>query len=144
MKTFMIRNGDLVVGPEGFETIDGPAKVGQDLRMAVGEPLGNDRFHPGWGSTLDNMIGGLADADSAAAAQQEVTRVVSNYVQVQRAMMQADLTAGVRSRFSTGEVIASVDSIKATPRTDAVAVQVVIKTANATTVAVHADSGGTP
>lgn len=144
MKTLMIRNGDLVPGPDGFETVTGSRKVAQDLRMAVGEPLGTDRFHPGFGSRLDTYVGVVNDESVRFEVEQEVTRVVQNYVAVQRDMIQRDMATGGRSRFTTDDVVGSVDSIKATSLYDAVNVRVQLRTLAKTGVLVELDTvGGT-
>lgn len=111
MKTLLIRDGDLVLGHGGHETITGVAKVVQDLRMAIGEPLGNDRFHPGWGSRTNDYVGGAVEDGVVFSIRQEISRVVENYIAVQRDKIEADVLRGVRSRFGAGEVISDVQDI---------------------------------
>ena len=44
MHTLKLTRGDLTVYAGGYEMVSGPAKIVQDLRCALLEPLGNDRI----------------------------------------------------------------------------------------------------
>ena len=111
MKTFLIQNGDLVVGPGGFTTVSGAAKVKQDLAVAVREPLGCDRFHPRWGSTLHQFVGTVGDELTKALIVSEVTRLVRNYVAVHGDQVSTTALTGARPRYSTEELVSDIASI---------------------------------
>lgn len=143
MYTLEIRNGDLVLAAGGYDTVTGPPKVGQDLEFAVGEPLGNDRFHPGWGSVLDTYIGLINSSAVAANCRAEISRVVNNYVAVQKDLVQQDASSGLRSRFSTGDLVGSIDSIISDSLYDSIGVTISLRTADQTAVTVDVSAGGT-
>jgi hypothetical protein len=111
MKTFQIKDGDLVLGPGGFQTLEGPAKVAQDLGIAVREPIGCDRFHEGWGSGLHAFVGGRADDYTQMLIEGEINRLVNNYMMTQAEHVERDDTNSRKPRFATSELIGDIDSI---------------------------------
>lgn len=128
MRTLQLRNGDLVMGPGGAQTISGPDMIVQDLRCALVEPLGNDRFHPGYGSILEEQVGQVIDGAARFAVEQEVSRVVANYVAVRADQVSSDRLAGVRSRFEDADLIGTVNGINVAQQGDAIQVQVALTT----------------
>lgn len=124
MKTLTLSNGDLVVGQGGFTTVTGTAKVKQDLGVAVREPYGCDRFHPRWGTTLINYIGGIVGPEIDTLVKSEITRLIKNYIAVQGEQMSNDATAGAISRFSTADMIQRIDGIDVAQEFDRFHVQV--------------------
>lgn len=115
MQSLLVQNGDLVIGPSGYATVTGPARVKQDLKIALGERYGTDPYHPAWGSLLPTYVGRWLAPDQTLAVQQEVLRVVNNYLLVQRAMIQSDALQSNASRFSFADVISSVEKIQVSP-----------------------------
>lgn len=111
MKTLALQGGDLVVGPGGHKTITGSAKVRQDLALALGEPYGQDRFHPNWGSVLTDYVGRPVNSDTELLVRSEAARVVQMYIDVQRVEIVEDALAGRRSRFTTADVVARLDDV---------------------------------
>jgi hypothetical protein len=136
MKSLLLRNGDLVLGPGGYETIDGAPKVVQDLGLAVREPFGSDRFHPRWGSILDQFIGGLISADTPVLLESEIRRIVQNYIALQQAQIQADATAGRPSRFTNNEVITGLEGMNLVQRQDSITVKVSLETMGRTKITI--------
>ena len=128
MKTFALRNGDLVIGPGGFKTVTGAKKVRQDLSMAIGEEYGSDRFHPQWGSTLHRMVGTTIAEDTQFIVRSEVARVIQQYIDIQRFENVEDKMAFRRSRYSTAEIINRVASIDAKVNMDTVQVKITLST----------------
>lgn len=128
MKTLALRDGDLVVGPGGYALLSGPSMVAQDLRCALLEPLGNDRFHPGFGSQAEDFIGLTDSLDAQFEVQQEVARVVQNYVAVQRDRIERDALRGVKSRYKTNEVVAEVEGIQVRQVGDTLYVKIRLRT----------------
>lgn len=128
MKTLEIKNGDLVIGPGGYSTVSGPAKVKQDLGLAVREPYGVDRFHPRWGSTLPDMIGGTIDDFARMRVVAEVQRIVANYMAVQQDLMARSTAAGRRPTFSSGEAVSAVEAIQVRQTMDRLHVRIVLRT----------------
>lgn len=129
MKAWKMQGGDLVLGAGGFQTITGAERLVQGLRVALGEPLGVDRFHPGWGSLLDQFVGAPLDEGTVFDLEQEIHRVVGNYSAVQREKAARDaLRNDGRSRYTRSDVIASVGNIEVTARNDSASVLITIVT----------------
>jgi hypothetical protein len=128
MHTLALSGGDLVATSEGHMLIDGAGMIRQNLACALAEPIGTDRFHPTWGSTLSAQIGTpLTDAESAAV-RTEAVRVVQALIAAQGAAIAADAAAGAPSRFSATDIIASLVDVKVTPALDTASVVVQVQT----------------
>lgn len=138
MKTLALIDGDLVVGPRGYATVTGATKLRQDLGVAIREPVGCDRFHPGWGSALGDTVGDKIDAGSQMRVRTEVTRVLSNYITVQQDVRRRDAAAGRTSRFSPGEIIRKIEDVSMIQSLDSLRVRVVLQTVADTTVTLNA------
>lgn len=113
MKSLQIRNGDLVVGTAGHQVVEGTAKIRQDLALALGEPYGDDRFHPGWGSMLPRYVGEPATDEVRALVVSEAARVLQAYVDGQAADVLQDSLAATRSRYATADVVRQVNAVEA-------------------------------
>lgn len=142
MRGLKIEQGDLVLSGGAYAEVTGAQKVAQDLRLALVEPLGTDRFHPGWGSRLSDFIGHPLTEAVRFDVQQEAARVVGNYVSVQRDKIQADVAADRKSRYLTADILTAVDSVQATSVQDVVQVQVRVRTGAGQSVSVTAAAGG--
>ena len=128
MTALALSGRDLVIGDGGdYPVKRGVAKVTQDIRCALLEPLGNDRFHPGWGSTLDDFVGLVADEYSAFDAQQEVYRVILNYMAVQQDKADAQIASGNQNLYSYAEIVAEVKEVTASLRYDTVAIEILLE-----------------
>lgn len=136
MKTLALANGDLVVGPTGHQVVSGSAKIRQDLALSLGEPLGDDRFHPTWGSTLSAYLGQPISESTSALIQSEVSRVLAEYISVHDEYIVQDRMAGGRSRFSTDDVVSEVVSVQASQDLDAIRVRTSLRTLAGTTITV--------
>lgn len=128
MKTLLLRDGDLVVNHRAYVPVTGTGKVAQDLRGAMLEPLGNDRFHPGWGSTLDAFIASIADETTRSDIEIEINRVIANYAAVQRDKIEADISGDTDTRFSTDEILSRIRGVSVTTQQDSVKVVVTLQT----------------
>ncbi len=142
MRTLAIESGDLVLSGGAYLTRTGAALVAQDLRMALGEPLANDRFHPGWGSRLFDFVGVPLDEATRFDVEQECGRVVANYAAVQRDKIQRDTLAAQRSRYRTDEVVGQVQGVQVSASLDTVSVRVLIRTVDNQQVAVELETAG--
>lgn len=137
MKTLALANGDLVVSAHGHRTITGAAKIRQDLALALGEPLGNDRFHRLWGSTLPAYIGQPIDDSTQAEVEAEARRVINQYISVHDEYIVADQQVGGRSRFGTADVVSEVTAISVNQDFDTIRVGVSLRTLAGTTITVN-------
>ena len=128
MKQLELRNGDLVVGPGGHGMVRGARRIQQDLGAAVRETIGTDRFHPRWGTILQDYVGGVQSAEATMLIRSEVERVVQNYIVIQTEQITSDIAAGLRPRYSPDEIIADVSRVEVQQRYDQVNIRVTIRT----------------
>lgn len=142
MKTMLLEGGDLVVGASSdYQMITDAAKVQQEVRCALVEPLGNDRFHPGWGSTISDLVGEPVTPFLRTQVLSEVNRVVGNYAAVQKDKVETDSLSGSSTRFSTSEIVAAVRGVSVASRFETMKVRVAIGTLAGSTVTVSEDIG---
>jgi phage baseplate assembly protein W len=113
VKTLALADGDLVLSGRGHATVDGVFKTMQDIGIALREEFGVDRFHPNWGSLLPNMIGRPFDEGVLLDVQTEVTRIVNNYLTVQRDTV---LRRPQGAQVSSAEIIDKVQNIRVVPK----------------------------
>lgn len=111
MRSLQVINGDLVIEGGALSTVEGTAKVEQDLGLALREPYGGDRFHPSWGSVLDRFIGTTIDEATPVLIEAEARRVVRNYVALQQNQLQQDSREGRPSRYGANEVVVRVSGV---------------------------------
>lgn len=142
MRTLQLADGDLVIGTNGHATVTGASMVAQDLRCALGEPIGTDRFHPGYGSALETFVGMVLDEGARFTVEQEANRVIGNYVAIQNDRISRDAVRAARSRYSTDDIVAEVSEVRVVANFDAVQVFVEIKTMAGQSVIVSAQAGG--
>lgn len=128
MKQFAVVNRDLVIGKNGYTTIAGPAKVKQDLSIAVREPYGCDTNHPGWGSLLVEYVGRQVSDETEILIRSEITRIVSNYMVVQQEQMTQDALKSRITRFGAGEVVLDIEKILVRQDYDRYHVKVTVRT----------------
>lgn len=128
MKQLELRNGDLVVGPGGHGTVRGARRIQQDLGAAVREAIGTDRFHPRWGTILQDYVGGVQNDESTMMIRAEIARVVQNYIVIQTEQITADMGLGLRPRYAPDEIVADVGNIEIQQRYDQVNVRVSVRT----------------
>jgi phage baseplate assembly protein W len=112
MRQFAIQDGDLVLSRGGFALVSGQAKVKQDLGCALREPIGTDRFHPGYGSLLAGFIGQAITRETSAMIEAEVYRVVKNYMLTRMAVIQDDFTNGRKPLYEAAEIIQNIDEVR--------------------------------
>lgn len=139
MKTLRLTNGDLTLNGRAYAEVSGTAKVRQDLRGALAEPLGTDRFHPGWGSTLGDHVAAVVDPFTEFEVKAEVSRVISNYAAVQRDKVESDIYSDGATRFSTSEILSSVRGVDTTLVGDRLTVDIHLQTASGEIVALSKD-----
>ena len=128
MKTLALANGDLVVAPGGYTTLTTAAKIRQDMALGLGEPLGNDRFHPEWGSVLPTYIGQPVNEETEMLVQAEVARIIEQYMAVQQRGISQDSIAGRMSRYDAADVVAGVQQLTVDLRYDTLRVTVALVT----------------
>jgi phage baseplate assembly protein W len=137
MKTLALQSGDLVIGQAGHKTITGLSKIRQDLALALGEELGNDRFHPNWGSTLPKFVGLPITTDTNMLVRSEIARVIQAYISVQQNEVVNDNLAAARTRYTTSDVVAQVTRIDTTVSYDTIRAQVTLRTVSQQDVSIN-------
>ena len=135
-------DGDLAISGGSYQLCDGAVKTEQDVWLALGEPLGNDRFHPGWGSTLLTFIGLPMTDTLLFQVQQEALRVVGNYQAVQYDQVQTDALTQTTSRFTTAELIGQITSVTVTGSLDTITITIAIQTIDEQDLVLTATIGG--
>lgn len=138
MRALQLINGDIALGPRGYAEVTGLAKVQQDLAMAILTPFGSDRFHAQWGSVLDSMIGSPQGPLTTQTVQNEVQRVVSNYMLLQQAQLAMAQANGYVSPYSNEEIVTGVVSITSSSTFDLIQVVCTVTTAANTTSTITA------
>lgn len=128
MKDLALAGGDLVPGGRGYATVDGSAYIRQRIALALGEPYGDDPYHPTWGSALPSYLGKNVTDSTPALVSSEVSRVLAQLIDAQRAQITAYALTGARSQLSSADVIASVDSVDATASWDTINVSITMTT----------------
>lgn len=128
MKQLEIRNGDFVLGPGGLGVVRGEAKLRQDLGIIMREALGDDRFHPRWGSVLGDYAGDIGGSESIGRIKGEIHRLIQNYMVVQRQQIEADVGSGRSPRHVPEEIIIGVSGIEIQQRYDRLSVKVSVQT----------------
>lgn len=133
MKTLQLVNGDLQIGPGGYVMIEGSDKVIQDLGVMVREAMGVDRFHPRWGSILDDFIGLPIGPETHMRVRSEIYRVIQNYIVMQTRAIEMDMNAGRKPRYRPEEIVVDVADVKIQQFYDRLNVKVTIQTSDGET-----------
>lgn len=134
MKSLALSGGDLAIRDGGLRTLTGPARIRQDLALALAEPYGHDPYHPEYGSVLSSYIGQPLDAELELLVRSEVIRVLQQYVASQQADIAADALSGSRSRYSHQDVVEEVTSVDTEVSYDTLRVAVGLKTRSGATI----------
>jgi len=134
VKTLALADGDLVATPFGHETISGALKIRQELLCSFAEPLGDDRFHPDFGSVIPNYLGRPLDEELEMLVLAEANRVLQNYVTIQRREVLNDHLDQRRSRFNASDVVRRVTNIHTTISLDTITIYVNLLTESGETV----------
>jgi phage baseplate assembly protein W len=141
MKTFAVKEGDLLIGSGGHQMITGIAKVKQDISIAIREPFGSDPYHPLWGSLLDSYIGQPINETLQMLCRSEVERVVSNYMIIQQAILQQARTEGRRPEFSSGEVVTDVLGVSVSRNYDTISINLDLRVMDGTQIEIRESIG---
>lgn len=128
MKTLALSGGDLVVGPGGLQLLDGPAKIRQDIALALGEDYGGDPYHAGWGSVLRQYLGQPITEDTSMLVQAEVNRILQQHIANQQQKLAAASLNNQQHTISTSEIIRTVNSIDVSVQYDTVTVLIDLTT----------------
>lgn len=128
MKTLALSNGDLVMESGSLKTLDGPAKIRQDIALALGERYGDDPYNPAWGSVLPRYIGEPITDDTPMLVQAEVNRILQQYIANQQARLAAASLNNQQHTISTSEIIRTVNSVDVSVSWDTISVLIDLTT----------------
>lgn len=142
MFQFKLVDGDLSPGPGGYAVVSGAERIQQDLGALVREALGMDRFHPGWGTIMDDFTGVIQDQESLLMIESELLRLIQNYIVMQTQQIEADDALGLKNRFDPSEIISSVGDIQIQPQEDKIVVRVSVQTVGGGETTVLRSVGG--
>jgi phage baseplate assembly protein W len=128
VKTLALSNGDLVVDAGSLKMLDGPAKIRQDIALALGENYGDDPYNAGWGSILLRYIGEPISDDTPMLVQAEVNRVLQQYMANQQQKLAAASLNNQQHTIGTSEIIRTVNSIDVSVQFDTITVLIDLTT----------------
>jgi phage baseplate assembly protein W len=128
VKTLALSNGDLVMDSGSLKTLDGPAKIRQDIALALGERYGDDPYNPGWGSVLPQYIGQPITDDTPMLVQAEVNRILQQYIASQQARLTTASLNNQQHTISTSEIIRTVNSVDVSAQWDTITVLINLTT----------------
>lgn len=128
MKTFALRDGDLVLSGDRYSMVEGAARLQQQLSLALTEPFGGDRFHPKWGSVLHSWIGSPTDASTPDIIQAEVMRVMRNHITAQNQMLTQRSSLNRKPTLSLDELISGINEVRVEQSGDSMLVKVSVRT----------------
>lgn len=128
MRTLALSGGDLVLGAGGLQLISGPAKIRQDVALALGESYGTDPYHPEWGSVLPEYIGQPVDSEIRLLIKAEVNRILQQYMATQQAMLASASTSNRATALTTEDVVRTVDEIQVSGTYDVIRVRISLTT----------------
>lgn len=120
-------NGDLRQTGSELGVVSGVEKLKQDLDIWFRERYTIDRFHPAYGSTLDNHVGSYVSKLATVQIQQEVYRVLANYQKVQKAAFDK-----APYKFPLDELLARINNVSVNQSLDSIFVTVSFTTASGT------------
>lgn len=130
MKTLALSGGDLVINAShGYQTITGSPKIRQDLALALIEPLGDDPYHPNWGSLLNKYIGHPLTGDLELLVEQEARRIVTQYMNTQSQAISTSQTNGTPIGYTTSDVVVGITSINGIINYDTIQLTISLVTA---------------
>jgi len=108
-----------------FSIVRGLDKLTQDLSLWLREPYGVDRFHPLYGSVLDQYIGSVVNALSEMEIRSEVFRVLNAFQLIQLEAMRKN-----PNKYELDELLDSVEEVSVKLSYDSVYIDVKFSTAS--------------
>jgi len=114
--SLQLRNGDLFHHQGHYATVTGPAKVAQDIRIAILTRMGEDETNPSFGSVIDGgtwpdgtslpSVIGNTDFDQVAnQVASELRRIESEYKERQQSRIHDDVATYGRTTLRRDEIL---------------------------------------
>lgn len=120
-----IANGDLATTGSLLTMVTGTVKLRQEIDIWLRETYRVDRFHPEYGSVLQNYIGSIITTRLAHDIEVEVNRVLSNLQKIHVKRLQANPL-----KYTPDEILRNVTSVKSKALFDSIYVNVVFESAS--------------
>lgn len=138
--SLQLRNGDLAIDRDRFNTVTDWRKLLQDLRIRLLTRLGDDPLHPEFGSTIDggtrpdgleipSVIGETDTEVARSFITLEVNRIISEHQRLQAARNRQDFQSYGRRALTDGEILNNA-KVNLYFINTLVVVQIVIETGN--------------
>lgn len=134
--SLQVSNGDLVQTGSQLSIVYGTDKLTQDMTLWLAERYGVDRFHPSYGSNLENYIGGMIGYGTQSMVYSEVMRVLTNYQKVQMAGFKS-----APSNYALAELLWTINNVNVGVNYDQVSVAVNVSNAQQQTTTVSVSQG---
>lgn len=143
-----LRNGDLALGGTQLAVVRGTAKLIQDLRCAILEPMGTDDLHPGFGSLIDggrrpdgttvaSPLGGSNWSAIAMQIEGELRRILDEHRARQLVRARADQFTYGKPTLDPGELLLSVRDVTMFSVQDTLVCQVALEVGDGSTRALN-------
>jgi phage baseplate assembly protein W len=110
-----VANGDLVLQGDQLAIVSGAPLLKQTMDLWIRERAGIDRFHPTFGSRLQDFIGGVVTPDTRVEIITEIERVLLNIQAVQ-----TQAVKDAPQKFSLSELLMDILSVNAQASYDTV------------------------
>jgi len=134
--SFKLSNGDLILSGNRLATVSHEAKLLQDLRLHLLEPIATDDMHPTYGSNIADVIGSADLEVVVGQIYAEIARVVQERQRVQLARAKTDRFIFGRATLDAGEVILDLVGIDISQVNDRAVVRVTVTTGNEEQIAI--------
>jgi phage baseplate assembly protein W len=142
VQTLALVHGDLSIDSSGqYATFSGADRIRQDMTLALTEIYGANKFHPKWGSILENYIGNPLTTNLQQLVQAEVNRVVQNYIVLQQAQVLRNTTYDISGVFDTSDVVQAVGPISVSNAMDTIYVSATLTTVARQTITITRQVG---
>jgi phage baseplate assembly protein W len=136
MKSLALVNGDLSVGAGGYQLVTGSARIRQDMALALGEEIGNDQFHPEWGSVLIRFLGQQIDQETQFHIRSEIARVIRQYIDAQAQVILINNINRNRQTSGSADIVVGVSDITTTVSYDTIQISANLQTLSGKTIAI--------
>lgn len=149
----LVSSGDLVLTGSSFGTVVHEQKLVQDLRHWILTRMGDDFFHPNYGSFIDggttpdgrhvdSVIGEMNWKLIQLQIAAEIRRVGSAYQRMQIDRARIDRDRYGKSTLTGGEILAAITTIDFFPSADILRVEVKIQSARSNVATLNFDLPG--
>lgn len=146
-KSLAVVGGDLAIQSRAYQTVTGRAKLIQDLRCWILEPLGTDPATPDFGTRLEGVltnteeyagvIGAALTSQLVNELQTELLDQLLRYQALQVSKMQDDVVRyDGQTTLDPDEVIQSVDGVDAVVDGDTILIQITLTTFASTSLTI--------